>query len=66
MSSRASVASLRYRAMKGTVAPPSSSSTAAVTWRSRTPSSSAIRWLIGTVIVFRLPACIPTFLVQSP
>src|SRR5213076_1268509 len=37
------VASLRYRAMNGTVAPPSSSSTAAVTCRSRTPSSSAMR-----------------------
>ncbi len=38
------MASLRYLAMNGTVAPPSSSSTAALTWRTATPSSPAIRW----------------------
>src|SRR3954452_13500706 len=32
--------------MNGTVAPPSSSSTAAATWLGRTSSSSAMRWLI--------------------
>src|SRR5450755_1488836 len=33
--------------MNGTVAPPSSNCTAAVTWLSRTPSSAAIRPLTG-------------------
>jgi hypothetical protein len=35
--------------MNGTVAPPSSSSTAATTWLPRTPSSSAIRLTIDLV-----------------
>ena len=47
VSSSIPVASLRYRAMNGTVAPPSSRSTAAETWFSRTPSSSAIRRVTG-------------------
>jgi hypothetical protein len=42
-SSSVPVTSLRYRAINGTVAPPSSNSTAAATWLPRTPSSSAIR-----------------------
>src|SRR5512137_839255 len=43
MSSRPSVASLRYRAMNGTVEPSSSSRTAAATWDGLTPSSVAMR-----------------------
>src|SRR5689334_3773150 len=35
--------------MNGTVAPPSSSATAAVTWASRTPSSSAMRLSIDVM-----------------
>ena len=46
------MASLRYRATNGTVAPPSSRSTAAATWWVRTPSSSAMRcWIEWTGVV---------------
>ena len=61
------MASLRYRAMNGTVAPPSSRSTAAATWFGRAPSSSAMRcwieWgrrvlvLVGSVLV--VPLMVP-------
>src|SRR2546423_938254 len=50
-SSSAPVASFRYRAMNGTVAPPSSSSIAAVTCPSSTPSSVAIRSWMAVVVV---------------
>src|SRR6266568_3175157 len=58
-SSSAPVASFRYRATNGTVAPPSSRSTAAVTWCSRTPSSSAMRCWIEMVTSSILPGPAP-------
>src|SRR5262245_60668373 len=59
-SSRPPVTSLRYRAINGTVAPPSSSVTVASTCCSRTPSSCAILpKIFATPKPSKWPRCLP-------